>query len=212
MQNTYSEYDIFHYTPDEVDFTIHNPYLQEILQYKDKHLNEYQYWNVRYELIKKYAFAVPTFQVLSIIQELSPIIEIGAGNGYWAYMLKQMGTDVLAFDKYPPDDALYPFVNHSDNMWFDEQWYDVQKGDALKAGHYPNRTLFLCWPQPQSTMATEALQAYKRAGGHTVVFIGDMIACAENRFYDMLAGYTLKLKKQVWGFKYFNEFIAIYLL
>jgi hypothetical protein len=212
MQNTFSEYDIFRYTPHELDFTIYNPYLQDILQYKDKHLDEYQYWNLRYELIKKYAFAVPTFYVLSIIQELSPIIEIGAGNGYWAYMLKQLGADVLAFDKYPPDDPMYPFADHSDNMWFDEQWYDVQKGDALEAGHYPERTLFLCWPQPQSAMALEALLAYKQAGGHTVVFIGDMIACAENRFYDMLAEYTLKLKKQVWGYKYFNEFIAVYYL
>ncbi len=212
MHTHVSEYDIFRYTPDELDFSIDNPYLHEILQYKNTPLDEYQYWNLRYELIKKYAFAIPTFTVLSIIQELSPIIEIGAGNGYWAYMLSQMGADVVAYDKYPPDEAYFPFVNHSNNIWFDEQWFDVHKGDAREAGNYPNRSLFLCWPEPQSTMALDALLAYTHAGGHTVVFIGDMIACAESRFYNMLAGCTLKLKKQVWGYKYFNEFIAVYYL
>ncbi|MCX8123306.1 MAG: class I SAM-dependent methyltransferase [Spirochaetes bacterium] len=205
-------YDIFHYIPTEQDLSITNPYLREILQYSNQHLDEYQYWNLRHELIKKYAFAVPTYRLLSILKELSPIIEIGAGNGYWAYMLTQVGADVIAYDKYPPEDPLYPFVHHSNNIWFEEQWFDVNKGDANVALEYPERSLFLCWPEPQSSMAFEALQAYKKAGGHTIIFIGDMIACAENSFYDLLSGCTVKFQEQVWGYKYFNEFIAIYSL
>lgn len=198
--------------PTEQDVSINNPYLREILHYHNQNLDEFQYWNLRHELIKKYAFAVPTYRLLSIIKELSPIIEIGAGNGYWAYMLTQLGADVLAFDKYPPDEVEYPFVNHSNNIWFTEQWYDVHKADAQESANHPHRTLFLCWPEPQSTMAFDALHAYKSAGGHTVVFIGDMIACGENRFYEMLTGFTVKFHEQVWGYKYFNEFIAIYSL
>jgi len=212
MHFTSSQYDIFHYIPHEKDFSVNNPYLEEILQYQNTELDEYQYWNLRYELIKKYAFAVPTFEVLSIINELSPIIEIGAGNGYWAFMLNQLGCDILAYDKYPPDETVFPFSDFAINLWFEEQWYQVEKGDATQAGNFPNRALFLCWPEPHSAMAYEALHSYSKAGGHTVIFIGDMIACADSRFYDMLAGYLLKLKKQVWGYKYFNEFIAIYSL
>lgn len=212
MQNTFSRYDIFNYTPCEKDFSLNNPYLKEILQYHNTQLDEYQYWNLRYELIKKYAFAVPTFDILSIINELSPIIEIGAGNGYWAFMLSQLGCDILAYDRYPPDETVFPFAQFANNLWFEEQWYQVEKGDSTQAGYYPNRALFLCWPEPHSTMAYEALQSYKKAGGKTVIFIGDMIACAEDKFYDELSQGTIQLKKQMWGYKYFNEFIAIYSL
>ena len=212
MYNTSSQYDIFQYTPNEKDLSVNNPYLKEILQYHNTELDEYQYWNLRYELIKKYAFAVPTFEILNIIKELSPIIEICAGNGYWAFMLNQLGCDIIAYDKYPPGDIVFPFSNFAHNYWFDEEWYPVEKGDATIASYFPNRTLFLCWPEPQNSMAFDALYSYKKAGGHTVIFIGDMIACADDRFYDMLSSFKLNLKKQIWGYKYFNEFIAIYSL
>ncbi len=125
MNSTIKEFDIFNYIPEEKDFVINNPYLQEIVTYHNNQFDEYQYWNVRYDLIKKYAFAVPTIDTIKIIQELSPIIEIGAGNGYWAYILNQVKVDIIATDKYPPDETALPFSNYSSNQWFHNQWYDV---------------------------------------------------------------------------------------
>ncbi|HOF12922.1 MAG TPA: hypothetical protein PLR54_08970 [Spirochaetota bacterium] len=210
MNSTVKDFDIFNYLPKEEDSVINNPYLQEILTYRNNQFDEYQYWNVRYDLIKKYAFAVPTIDTIKIIQELSPIIEIGAGNGYWAYILNQVKVDIIATDKYPPDETALPFSNYSSNQWFHNQWYDVIKAEAIEAGNHPERALMLCWPEPQSMMAYESLYAYKNAGGHTIIFIGDMIACAESNFYDALAQCKLEVKQQIWGYKYFNEIIAIY--
>lgn len=38
-------------------------------------------------LIEKYSWAIPDNNTLNIIKEFSPLIELGAGNGYWARYL-----------------------------------------------------------------------------------------------------------------------------
>ena len=51
-------------------------------------------------LCKKYAWAIPDERALQILASFSPLIEIGAGRGYWARLLRDQGVDILAFDKY----------------------------------------------------------------------------------------------------------------
>lgn len=49
-------------------------------------------------LSERFAWAVPTDEAILAIAELGPIVEIGAGTGYWAWLLEQAGAEVLAFD------------------------------------------------------------------------------------------------------------------
>jgi hypothetical protein len=35
-------------------------------------------------LVKQYAWAVPDDKALNILREFSPLVEVGAGKGYWA--------------------------------------------------------------------------------------------------------------------------------
>lgn len=51
-------------------------------------------------LCKKYAWAIPDERALQILASFSPLIEIGAGRGYWARLLRDQGVNILAFDKY----------------------------------------------------------------------------------------------------------------
>mmetsp|Transcript_7858 Transcript_7858/g.19988 ORF Transcript_7858/g.19988 Transcript_7858/m.19988 type:complete len:164 (-) Transcript_7858:188-679(-) len=46
----------------------------------------------------KYAWAIPDQRAIRIIANFSPLVEIGAGKGYWAMLLRQAGADVLALD------------------------------------------------------------------------------------------------------------------
>lgn len=32
-----------------------------------------------------------------------PVVEMGAGTGYWAALLQQRGVDVVALDRHPPE-------------------------------------------------------------------------------------------------------------
>ena len=41
---------------------------------------------------------------------MSPLVEVGAGTGYWALQLRQMGMEVTVLDSQPPG-------TRSRNLW-----------------------------------------------------------------------------------------------
>jgi hypothetical protein len=114
----------------------------------------------------KYAWGIPNEEVLDKIAEFSPLVEIGAGTGYWAYLLRKMGVDVLAFDCCPPSTDLgVENVFHTRAV----TWTDVLSGDESVLESIVDRTLFLCWPPENSPMAFNTLSKYK---GNTLLFVG----------------------------------------
>ena len=53
----------------------------------------------RYELVHKYAWGVPNDEALAAIADLNtPVVELGAGTGYWSYLLEAAGVEVLPLD------------------------------------------------------------------------------------------------------------------
>ena len=136
---------------------------------------------VMFELRKKYSFAIPDETAIQMLVALSPIVEIGAGNGYWAKILSEKGADIIAYDTHPP--------LHSKNYYFGKgcQYFDVFFGDACVSAQYPDRTLFLCWPPYNESMAEVALKNYT---GNTLVYIGeDSWGCTGNKeFHEMREG------------------------
>ncbi len=134
----------------------------------------------RWDLIRRYAFAIPTDEAVAAVAALSPLVEIGAGRGYWAHLLREAGADVLAFDTYPP--------RYADSGWWrpgdGEPWTRILRGGPERAGRYPDRTLFLCWPPYASGMAARALRAYDRAGGRRLAYVGeDAGGCTGDRAF-----------------------------
>lgn len=60
-------------------------------------------------LVRKYSWAIPSPETLDLIaQHLDgrEVVEIGAGTGYWAKMLSQLGIKVHAFDTSPPNEEV----------------------------------------------------------------------------------------------------------
>ena len=96
-------------------------------------------------LCSKYAWAVPNNRALNILAEFSPLIEIGCGKGYWASLLREMGVDVLCYDKK---------VNSS------KCWTTVEIGGPkiLKQAVAHERTLFLCYPDDSQNLAMKCLE------------------------------------------------------
>jgi hypothetical protein len=119
-------------------------------------------YEIRRECVKMYAWAIPTEDAIKRIVECGPIVEIGAGSGYWANLITHFGGDVLAYDKYKPE--------KNKNYSFECGWFDVQKGGPEKATEHSDRALFLCWPPYAEPFASECLAAYK---GNTVIFVGE---------------------------------------
>ena len=150
---------------------LENPYLDDFrsglpawkvpLNFRKLTLERYV---ARQRLIAKYAWAIPSVEAIELLTRYSPLIEMGAGTGYWAWLLQQAGADILAFDRYPPPDRR--------NRWHagEQQWTEVRPGGPRLLARHPGRTLFLCWPPEDEPMAAACLQAYQ---GGTLIYVGE---------------------------------------
>lgn len=112
-----------------------------------------------------YAWAIPNQEAIETLVEHSPLVEIGAGRGYWAALAAAEGADILAFDPNPPE-------AEGSNKWHlaPGLFFDVAKAELEVVRRYPDRTLFLCWPPFRSDVALRTLRSYK---GQTVIYVGD---------------------------------------
>jgi hypothetical protein len=153
------------------------PYLQTL--FKTGILDPIQYW---------IGFAVPNAHMLQRIANLQrPIIEMGAGTGYWAAVLRHVyGVTVYAYDAHPPGIEGYK------SDYFHKTYTTVRPGTCLQAfqNHQDiiqSSALLLIWPNnPDNvdnivfqsdrlppTWDAECLKEYIRAGGTTVIYIGE---------------------------------------
>jgi hypothetical protein len=135
---------------------IHKRYDQGIPAYKDDFC--FMPWRWRRTAVSKYAWAVPDDWAIQVIEEQlngMGVVEIGAGTGYWAWMLSQVGIDVAAYDTKIKRRKL---------------WYPVKRGGAKQAKRFPDRALMLCWPWYGEPMATNCLLNYS---GNTLIYIGE---------------------------------------
>lgn len=117
--------------------------------------------------IWKYGFAIPNEEALQAIIDLKrPIVEIGAGIGYWAYLLQQYGVDIVAFDT-------------KNGHWFEDSryWTEVIKANCKILQQYSDRVLFSCWPYYYLSQAEDH---YK---GDTMIYIGE--ECTDHYNEDM---------------------------
>lgn len=129
----------------------------------------------REQFAREYAWAIPNADAIETIIEYDPILEVGAGRGYWAHLVSEAGGEILATDDSPPVE--------------DDLWHPVWGASAQAVvTDYPERTLMLVWPTHESSWPTAALGAYRSAGGHTVIYVGEgRGGCtADERFHQML--------------------------
>lgn len=151
---------------------MHNPYLEVVLKLGP--LNEIaSRYATRQTLVKSYSWAIPNENAINTIKKFSPIIEIGAGNGYWAWLLREEGVDIVALDHLPPDRAPNFFFNYKDikTEWKPRAtWTPVGDGGPRSILQYPGRTLLLCWPPYQTKMAASCLAHYR---GEYIIYVGE---------------------------------------
>lgn len=143
-----------------------NPYLDELnaawAQAAELHYDSGMF-HARRRLAPLYAWAVPDQEAVDTLVALGPLVELGAGTGYWAALVSLAGGDVVAYDAAPPGEA--------DNVYgHRHQWHPVHLGGPEKAAEHGDRALFLCWPPYDSPFALDSLLAYQ---GDTVAYVGE---------------------------------------
>jgi hypothetical protein len=168
-----------------------NPYLREFERLADELAAPPDYadplhgqvgmssYDRRVWCVRRYAFAIPTDAALSVLARFAPIVELGAGTGYWAYLLRRRGVDCLAFDAAPPDRSPNP------HRFISFTWTEVQRGGIEVLRDYSYRALLLCWPAYRDPFASHALAAY---AGTTLLYIGESVGghTADDAFFAQL--------------------------
>lgn len=158
----------------------------------------------RQEWTAAYAWAIPSEEALATIKKYGPIVEIGAGTGYWAHLLRQRGVDILAYDRNPPPNE---GNFHHKNA---KCWTTVEHGGPGIAAAHSDRTLFLCWPPYDTPMAADCLAAYT---GKTVIYIGESWGgcTGDNKFFAELdANWEQVEEVDIPQYSWIHDYLYVY--
>src|SRR5262245_27260787 len=82
----------------------------------------------RRELASTFSWAIPTETALAVLAKHAPLVECGAGMGYWTALLRSRGVDAIAYDLLPPGDAQNEYHRAGRRPWT-----EVQQASAAAA-------------------------------------------------------------------------------
>jgi hypothetical protein len=138
------------------------------------------------KLREKFCYSIFSPAMLNFLKEYSPLVELGAGNGYNAWLLRQMNVDIEAIEAFPVEEGKnWFFGTNALGMPLNKgiSWTTVTKGYAKDLANHSDRTLLISWP-PINTMAAEALEHYK---GSNIILVENRKNCGTNSFYKSLS-------------------------
>lgn len=122
----------------------------------------------RRELASLFSWAIPTGEAIELLARYGPLVECGAGMGYWSALLHARKADVIAYDSTPPGrTARNAYHRHAR-----QPWTQVRRASSVGAAReHADRTLVLCWPPFDDDRASyAALRAYR---GDVIIHIGE---------------------------------------
>ena len=136
----------------------------------------------RRELASLFSWAIPTDAALELLSRHAPLIECGAGMGYWLALLRARGVDAIGCDLRRPG------RRNAFHRGARRPWTQIQYQPSVNAARqHSDRSLVLCWPPYADDAASyEVLRAYR---GDVVIHIGerDEGATGSVRFHRELA-------------------------
>ena len=157
---------------------------QNLLTMKDSDLSakierDVLSYKARWKLTEQFAFAIPTDDVIAAIVKHSPLVEMGAGTGYWASLLAKAGADVLAYDA----------IKASEKSGFGQvvgQYFPVGYGTPETLAKHEDWSLLLVWPSYDIEVGHECLTHWR---GQTLIYVGEGCGgcCASDKFFETLA-------------------------
>ena len=153
----------------------------------------------RMKFIRTFGIAILTGAAIRLIREYSPILEVGAGTGYWTMELAQTGVDILATDPTP-------------GMYFEGSslWTNVEMINGPEAlEKHTGRNLLLCWPD-RERWPSEVVSEFT---GKHIIYVGEpRDGCTgNNRMFDILdERYELETRLEIPRFQKIHDQLEIW--
>jgi hypothetical protein len=147
-----------------------------------------------------YSFATPTWEAVAKLASFGPVLEVGAGTGYWTHMLRTYfpAVQVVAYDKDPP--VVQGKGRPNDYHGESRGWTAVLRGGPETSAQHRGHTLFLCYPPPDNAMALLALRSY---AGATVCYVGEWQGDSGTKGFETLLSASFRCEEIVplpnWG-------------
>ena len=120
-----------------------------------------QEYQLRTDYMEIYGFSILTDEIVECLRPYAPIVEVGAGSGYWSYECQQAGISCVATD---PGTGTYDF-----QAW--KPWTRVLSLTGTKAVKcFVHHTLLMVWPDYNKRWPSQTLRAHK---GDIVIYVGE---------------------------------------
>jgi hypothetical protein len=144
-------------------------------------------YTARDKFIQRYGFAVLWSEAIEAMRPHAPLLEIGAGSGYWTYELQRHGIDCIATDTMEGEYGFFTREGEDLSLrrW-KKQYVEIEKLNSVEAVRkYPNRNLLSVWPDYNKSWAADALDIFT---GQVVIYMGEGYgnATADDRFHELL--------------------------
>ena len=121
--------------------------------------------DVRKAFRRVWGFSIPCREAVEALRALdTPLVEIGAGSGYWTALLRAAGLDVIATDLESEGEGPY-------GSGLGRHAAVEALGGAQAVAAYPDRDVFCSWPTEGGEWCAQAVRGI--AVGRAFALIGD---------------------------------------
>ena len=129
----------------------------------------------RYAFTNRYTWALPTWGVISKIAAFvgdARVLEVAAGSGLWAALLKAQGVDIVATDRQPWQQERVIDGKQFTGAYPWDGYLDVKRQYALSAvkQYRDCDALMLCWPTYDTSLAYRATREFR---GSKLIYVGE---------------------------------------
>lgn len=127
----------------------------------------------RERVVLTHGYAIPCREALDAVAALSPLVEVGAGTGYWSALLRRRGADVIPTD---PDRLGHPTA--TGRILAPEP---LDGEEAVR--RYPERNVLMVWPSADDDWPERVVRAM--APGRFLAAVTEA-SCGTKGFYEAL--------------------------
>lgn len=152
---------------------------------------------------RRWGFSIPCAEAIDILSDLGPLVEIGAGTGYWSALARNAGIDIVATDPAPASNA----HGFQTGRYIETQ--RMAADEAIRAN--PGRSVFCSWPTEGETWATDAVAQMEI--GRRLALIGTArggITGAPSLFDLLDAEFQLEQTLDIPQFPQVADYFAVY--